>query len=204
MLEPIVQFFDKLIENFSWRRLSFVLVLLFLTLVSLWAYEGYTSSFRLGRIERQVALLERLAKVGAEPQVRAETTLKDIYTELQAQVLLTARSSEVEYELLPWGKKVLAATAAWLVFALLLLLVPQPTGKGSVVLGVLLVAPPFIALAAALPTFEASWINYYIYPIGHLAAVVVAILWWQRRKQKRLLRTMVSPAPTSNAQRSGA
>ena len=190
MLEPVVQFFDKLIENFSWRRLSFVLVLILLTLVSLWAYEGYTASFRLGRIERQVALLERLAKVGAQAQVRSDASLKDIYTELQVQLLRTARPSEVEYTLLPWGKKVLSAGTAWLVFALLLLLAPQPTGRTNLLLGVLVIAPPFVALAAALPTFEASWINYYLYPIGHLVALVVAILWWQRQKHKRLLRNL--------------
>ena len=205
MLEPVVTFFDKLIENFSWRRLSFVLILLFLVLVSLGAYESYTSTLRLGKIERQIALLERLAKVGADAQVRSDTSLKDTYTELQVQLLRTARPVDGEYVLSPWGKKVMAAGAAWLVLALLLLLAPQPQGQANkrtdTLFGVLVVALPFVALAAALPTFEASWINYYLYPIGHLVILVVAILWWQREKQKRFLRSLASLAPVGNVHR---
>jgi hypothetical protein len=190
MLEPIVSFFDKLIENFSWRRLSFVVVLLLLTLLSLWLYESYTSSFLLQKIERQVALLERLAKVGAEVQALPNAGLVDAYKELQAQLLRTAKPIEGDYVLLSWGKKVIAAAAAWLVFALLLLMAPQPQsqrggGRTDMLLGVLILALPFVGLAAALPTFEASWINYYLYPVGHLAALVVVILWWQRNRQER-------------------
>jgi hypothetical protein len=47
MLDPIFAFFEKLISDFSWRRLAFVLLFCGAILGGLWMYEGYTGTFRL-------------------------------------------------------------------------------------------------------------------------------------------------------------
>jgi ABC-type transport system involved in cytochrome bd biosynthesis fused ATPase/permease subunit len=191
MLEPIVAFFDKLIENFSWRRLSFLLAILMLAAVAMWAFEAYTSTFRLARIEKQIVLLEKLATVSVAPAITSYPHLSQIRTNLQKQLLSTTSTSDIEYELLPWGKKVLSAAAAWLVFALFLLLIPSSysstnAGPVAIFMGMVVVAAPFIALAAALPTFDAGWVNYLAYPIGHIVMFIVLILWWQRRSRRKL------------------
>lgn len=190
MLEPIVSFFDKLIENFSWRRLLFLLAVLVVGLLALWAYESYTSTFRLARIEKQAVLLERVATVAGLPSVRSSPALNQAAANLQNQLLSTTRSDDSSYELLPWGKKVLSAAAAWMIFALFILLLPETYGsssKGSAFMGMVVVAAPFVALAAAIPTFEASWINYLGYPVGHIVLLVVLILWLQRHLRRRAL-----------------
>ena len=195
MLEPIVAFFDKLIENFSWKRLSFVLVLLALAVVALLAYESYTSSFKLARIERQIALLEKLGSLSALPSIKSQPLLSQANTNLQRQLAGTTSTSDVEYELLPWGKKVLAAATAWVALALFILLTPSSysasnSGSGTILVGVVALASPFLALAAAMPTFDAWWINYLAYPIGHIAVLLLAILLWQRMKRRQFLATI--------------
>jgi hypothetical protein len=192
MLEPIVAFFDKLIENFSWKRLSFLLVLLALAVVALWAYESYTSAFKLARIERQIALLEKLGDLSAQPAMKSQLLLSHANTNLQRQLAGTTSTSDIEYELLPWGKKVLAAATAWVALTLIILLSPSSHsasnyGSGNILVGVIALASPFLALSAAIPTFDAWWINYLAYPIGQIAVALLAILLWQRMKRRQFL-----------------
>ena len=192
MLEPIVTFFEKLIENFSWRRLVFLMIILGLSIAGLWAFESYTSSFRLSRIERQAALLEKLATLSSQPALKSDIYLQRANENLQKQLEATTNSSSGEYELLPWGKKVLATVAAWLVFATFLLLLPgsysaEKGGRLTVFMGVVLVASPFVALSAAIPTFNAVWVNYLVYPIGHISVFVILVLLSERRKKRLFL-----------------
>ena len=191
MLEPIVSFFDKLIENFTWRRLMFLLVVLVLAALCAWMYETYTQSLRLGRIERQITLVEKLAALEPNKAITTQPDLKRSYVALQRQLLSTMSEAQAEYELLPWAKKMLAAALAWTVFALFLLFIPESysTAKnapGAVLFGMVSVAAPFIALAAAFPTLDPPWVNYTLYPIGHLVLLTLAIMLWQQRKQRKV------------------
>jgi hypothetical protein len=191
MLEPIVSFFEKLIDNFSWRRLTFLLVTLSLAATAAWIYESYTQTFRLAKIERQISLLEKLASLDANKSVSAQPALKRSYAALQSQLLSTTSESEDEYELLPWAKKMLATAVAWCVFSLFLLFIPDSystvkSAPGAMLFGILAVAVPFIVIAAAIPSFEPAWLNYTLYPIGHLVALIFLVLAWQRRKQRQL------------------
>jgi hypothetical protein len=171
MLEPIVAFFDKLIDQFTWRRLVFLAAVLVVASLSLWAFESYTQNFKLARIERQVELLEKLATVSANPAVRASPELAAISTSLTKQLQNTDITLPASYELLPWAKKALATSAAWLVFGLFILLIPNTYTRtkpetASVFAGMTVVASPFVALSTLLPTN--AWLNYAIYPIGHI------------------------------------
>lgn len=71
MLEPIVGFFDKLIDQFTWRRLVFLAALLVVCTAGIWAFETYTQSYKLARLERQVALLEKLAIINSQTEIKA-------------------------------------------------------------------------------------------------------------------------------------
>lgn len=176
MLEPIVGFFDKLIDQFTWRRLVFLAALLAVCSAGLWAFEAYTQSFKLSRIERQVVLLEKLASVTTRPEIKSNTDLRALSDSLTNQLRDTDITLPVRYELLLWAKKALAAAAAWVVFGLFVVLVsntytrtaPEMT---SVFAGMTVVASPFIALAVAMPTDP--WINYALYPIGHIFLLAV-------------------------------
>lgn len=175
MLEPIVAFFDKLIDQFTWRRLVFLAILLVVATGGLSAFEVYTQSFKLARIEKQVALLEKLASSTSKPEVKENPELQALSSSLIAQLRGTDVSLPITYELLPWAKKALATAAAWFVFGLFILLVPNDYTRtkpetASVFAGMTVVASPFIALSTAVP--DQPWLNYAIYPIGHIFLLI--------------------------------
>lgn len=191
MLEPIVGFFDKLIDQFTWRRLVFLAVVVAVSSGGLWAFEAYTQSFKLGRIERQVALLEKLAIVSGHPDVRGSSELRALSDSLTKQLRETDITLPTSYELLPWAKKALAAAAAWFVFGLFIALIPNSYTRtqpetASVVAGMTVVASPFVALATALPTVP--WVNYALYPIGHIFLLGLSLAWLARLLAKKYTR----------------
>lgn len=190
MIEPVVAFFDKLIDQFTWRRFVFVAVLCALSASVLWAYEAYTQHFKLVRIERQVDLLEKLAAVKLKTGPLQSPELRSIEEAIQLQLLDTTRTSSAEYELLPWAKKAIAAALAWIVFGFFVALIPNAytltePATASVVAGMTVFATPFIAASILLPTNP--WINYILYPIGHIFLVFVGLNWAVRKVQRWLL-----------------
>ncbi len=73
--------------------------------------------------------------------------------------------------------KVLFASLPW--FLLILALIFKNNvqyEKVSVVGGVIFVAIPFVVIGYFLPTFEQSWINYFIYPWFSFFLVLVVII----------------------------
>jgi len=195
MLEPIVGFFDKLIDQFTWRRLVFLAVIVGVAAGGLVAFETYTQHFKLGRIERQAALLEKLSVLVNSPGAKTSEKVHELTSSLLTQLRETDVSIPFDYELLPWARKALAAAAAWLVFGLFIALIPNSYTRtdpatGSVVAGMTVVASPFIALAAFLPT--APWLNYFVYPIGHILLLGVLLTWLSFALRRRFLRRQAS------------
>lgn len=191
MLEPIVNFFDKLIDQFTWRRLVFLAVLLVICSAGMWAFETYTQSFKLARIERQVSLLEKLATVSARTELKSSPDLQALSVSLTKQLRETDITMPTSYALLPWAKKALAAAAAWLVFGLFILLIPNTytrtaPASASVFAGMTVVASPFIVLAVAIPTDP--WLNYALYPIGHIFLLGFFMFWVSWRLTRKYAR----------------
>lgn len=188
MLEPIISFFDKLIDQFTWRRLIFFALLLAIVGGAIWAYEDYTQQFKLARIEKQILLLEKLSVVAAKPEVTSNPMLASIQSAVEHELVNTTQVSATKFELEPWVKKVLAAMVPWLIFGVFVAFIPkaytvtQPAAT-SVVAGMTVFALPFVAAAAWLPT--APWINYVIYPIGHIFAIIIVLLWFSRLMQRK-------------------
>lgn len=192
MLEPIVAFFERLISDFSWKRLLFVLALLGVTIAGLWIYESYTGTFHLARIEKEITLLERMSDLSGDERIAADPVLSTIYRGLQAKLSESTTSPESLTTLSPAAKKSLAAATAWFVLALLVFLAGRSNLEanqfsGASAVGMLMFATPFVLLAAFLPTFEASWINYFLYPVGHVVIVVVMVLFWQKRRTRQVV-----------------
>jgi hypothetical protein len=181
MLEPIFEFFEKLIDQFSWRRLIFAGVLLLTTFSCIVAFESYTGKFRLQRIDRVVALVERANRLGPLLDARSRSNLNVALSSATAELAAFAQNDTTPFSLDPRILKGLAAFTPWL---LLLILVPivSPRGNKSAIAGIFVLAIPFALIGASLPDYPHSWINYFLYPIAHFAIIIFLITYWHKHR----------------------
>jgi hypothetical protein len=178
-----VDFFERLITDFSWRRLGLIAAFLVMVGAGLAVYELYTQSFKLQRLDREAALIERVlaldkaAQATTDAQIRASLdSLKSRVKELDAPEpggpLLNRAWMKAMYTALPW-------------VALVLIMMLSPGGGvATAAAGTALVAVPLIVLNANLPDFDPLWVNHWLIPWGELAVVLILIMLWQGRKKK--------------------
>ena len=87
-MEALFQFFEKLVTQFSWRRLGMALTLLAIIFVGFTVYESYTAAFRLGRIERTARVLEALVRLEANETLYQNPALTEAHRELVDRLAL--------------------------------------------------------------------------------------------------------------------
>ncbi|WP_205343129.1 hypothetical protein [Denitrificimonas caeni] len=180
MLDPIIGFFEKLIDDFSWRRLLLLVVILSLMASFAWMYESYTDSFQLKRMEKQVELLEKLVNLNSNKAIIDNQELQSIYRGLNKN-LNALNSESAAIVLSPPVTQTLAALLPWLLLMMLLLLFKKKTG-GEAAAGVAVVSIPVAFIGYWLPQFEQAWINYVLYPVASFVLLIGAVIWWQGTK----------------------
>jgi len=182
MLAPIIDFFEKLIEQFSWRRLIFTGFFLLFAILCIVVFESYTGKFRLQRIDRVITLVEHANRLGPLLDTRSRANLSATLSSATADLAAFTENSTTPFRLDAKILKGLAAFAPW-VLLLILLPIASPGGNKLAFVGVLLIAIPFAVIGALLPDFRFGWINYAVYPVAHCAIVLILIVSWQRRKR---------------------
>jgi len=182
MLEPIFQFFEKLIDQFSWRRLIFASTLVLGTILCVVAFESYTGKFRLQRIDRVITLVEHANRLGPLLNTSSRGNLAIALSSATAELAAFTENDTTPFSLDPKILKGLAALAPWALFMVLLPIV-SPGGNKSAVAGILIVAIPFAIIGGFLPDSRYSWLNYILYPIAHFAIIVFLITYFHQRKK---------------------
>ncbi len=182
MLDNFFGFFEKLVLNFTWSRLVFLIASLTLVLVGLGAFEVYTKHFHLDRLERETKVLGQLVEMAG----KVETLPRESQARATFERKLTELNGEIEkpafnFELSPRTSRIVFATLPWIVLGLLVVLASS-SGRTSALLGMALFAAPFILLGAWLPTFRNTWINSFAYPWGSMLLGTLSIVIWQRRR----------------------
>ncbi|HBN22658.1 MAG TPA: hypothetical protein DD412_05415 [Holosporales bacterium] len=182
MLSPVFEFFEKLIEQFTWKRLVFIFGLLTLFGFCLIIYESYTGHFKLNRMRSTVELLQKSANLPSEITKTSEKHLSNTFKRIAQELEAFSSGEFTAFRLHPNVLKGTAAFAPWLFLLVIFPLVNTQDNK-SISAGVLLLAVPFSIVGAFLPNFSASWINYWVYPIGHFVLLVSGLLVWQKYKK---------------------
>lgn len=188
MLGPIVEFFERLISDFSWQRVGLLALLLFFAVIGLFVYEEYTESFMLGRMDKRILLLERLVAISESDALMKQPETKLIYEELLGELARSGNRNALRGA--PDAiKKLLAAALPW---ALLIIAIyifdkddAEKTFTWEFAFGMCVIAFPFLIIGLIIPTFERSWINYIVYPFGHIALVIWGVLRWQRSQGEK-------------------
>ena len=174
-------FFERLITDFSRRRLVVVVTLLCIPVAGLICFEWYTRSFMLTRLNQEVALLARMLEV--QDQIaktndkELRKTFEGLSSELGYLVQGSVRGTSHESQALHKWEKSLYFALPWVILLLLLIFLgdSEDGGRAKATLGILVCAIPIILLGTYLPDFERAWINHWLLPWG-LAALVVTVL----------------------------
>ena len=182
MLAPVFEFFDKLIEQFSWRRLLFIVAIFFIFGVCIIIYESYTGHFRLSRLGETIDLLHKVQSLPVPIAKNAQGESVKILESVLQELEEFSTNSATAFDIHPTALKGMAAFTPWL-FLIAVFLMASPTRNIQSVLGMLLLAIPFSLIGAYIPTFQYSWINYWVYPVVHCVLLVWFVLLWNKRKK---------------------
>lgn len=183
MLDNIFAFFEKLVLNFTWTRLTFLVSVLLLVAGGLAVFEFYTGHFRLDRLERETNVLKQLVEIAQHVEELPQTNPgKSAFDRMIHNLDHELAQPPLEIVGMPTvPSRMIYVALPWLILAILVLLTTT-TGRFTAMLGLSFIAMPFIILGINLPTFEAEWVNNFGYPWGSVMLVIVIILLYQRRQ----------------------
>lgn len=184
MLDPIIQFFERLVTQFSWGRLLLLISTLFIGIGVLAWYESYTGRFRLGRIEHSTALLDKLTELGPKVKAASDDGLTKIHNALVADLKEYVSDRGTPFSINRSLLKALAALFPWILLGAAVQLGSNTGGGGAAFAGMSVAAVPCITIAVFLPDYERSWINYLGYPFGSMLSMVALVTIWQSRKKR--------------------
>lgn len=185
-MESIFGFFESLFKNFTWGRLTFVVIALFLAAGSLLTYEIYTGQLKLNRISTELEIINEIVELEKKIEILPDTSPSKIYFN---RLMTEAEKNPMEFKFQPGIssykiERLLYQAAPWALMLILIFLTTS-TGRSSALAGVTVLGSPFIVLGYNLPEFEKSWIVNYLYPWGVLSLILTLILWWQGRKNAK-------------------
>ncbi|MCG3727392.1 hypothetical protein [Vibrio cincinnatiensis] len=177
MLEPVFDFLEKLISDFSLKRLFTTLFMLLLLFLMVYLYESVTGYFEYQKVLRSLDLVEKTLEISEKLNQSDNPAMRTLYEHTLGRINAFIAPDEEKLLSSTNTMKVLFASLPW--FLLILALIFKNNvqyEKVSVVGGVIFVAIPFVVIGYFLPTFEQSWINYFIYPWFSFFLVLVVII----------------------------
>jgi len=184
MISPIIEFFEKLITQFSWRRLFFIIIISFLAGGSLILYESYTGHFRLNRIERSTKLLNDLNRLSQDIANNTDDNISKIYHGISNDLNAYANHKGITPFSLPnWLLKTLSAATPWVIIAFLFLFSKGEDNKKAA-FGTIAASILPIGAGIMLPDFTNPLWNHVGYPIFSFAAVLLIVFLTTKTKKK--------------------
>lgn len=193
-MNSLVEFFERLVTNFTWSRLTLTFAVLLLLVGSLFGYEAYTQHFALGRLSEQVRIFDQLVTVSE----RVNTNEKEQLINDSYRKLMTAFNAQVDfknylsskdpsligkYTFPEWFTRSVYILFPWAVLGVYLLL-SMTSGRPNAMLGLMFIATVFLVIGLLLPGFKSSpWIMKWAYPWGSMIVAIALIVWFDRRKK---------------------
>ncbi|PPS61821.1 hypothetical protein [Pseudomonas sp. BRM28] len=182
-METIFNFFQSFLRDFTWSKLTFLIVVIAISVGGLIAYEIYTSHFKLSRMNSELKVIQVMVELEQKVALLpAESVSKKYFERLTLEAekkpfnlniqhnFPSHKFERIFYQALPWG----------FMFILAALFVTE--GKSSALGGISLIAAPFIIVGYNLPSTDSPWIVNYLYPWGAFVGLLFCILYFQRDK----------------------
>ena len=163
MLEPIFQFAEKFITDFSWRRLTIFFSLIGLIALSLILYEWQTATTELTRYERSTTLLEKLDVLVSSSNKETVELSKLLIRNLNDVVKKENLASKLEVSTSPELAQSFFAILPWILFFLLYLPSSIKNDKKdthNTITGFILIVSIIGLVAYFIPSDWNKWIRY--------------------------------------------
>ncbi len=181
LVERLAEFFSE----FTWPRFFALLVVISLLIMAFSLFERYTSSFRLGRLQRTADLISKIQEIettitNATPELRAD------YKALLAQTTEAVNSKPVSLDFIPSTLrfsmdgllKFVAGGSLWLLFELFAVLAERKKGGDtkSLVGGFFIFASISGFAGTFFPSILWPWFHVFIWPFIFLFAVALLLV----------------------------
>lgn len=182
-INPIFDFFNKLIDEFTWKRFILTMCIPCLFFLCIIAYENYTGTFRLNKIEKILNLIQQAEKLSPTIFQEGKPSITNAFKTISSEIEMFAKGTGTAFSIHPNILKGLAAFTPWL-FLLLVFHLLGSEDIHRITGGLLIFAIIFSVIGAFLPSFQLSWINYLVYPIGHVVLIFTTIMTYQKYKRR--------------------
>jgi hypothetical protein len=187
MLDSLARTLEILITQFTLRRFLALVFLAGFIPLSIVAFDWYTGYLSLGRLERQVDLLERLTAHATPSETNGNAALVEVYERI-VEDLRTVSQPRVGLNLdLTWSARLFGGGLLWFLFSLAFLPdAKKDPSKVSSVVGSVCLGVVFGLLAQLLPDSWATASGIAIYSVGNFFAIAMLALVMQSRKTARV------------------
>jgi hypothetical protein len=183
MLEPVFQFIEKFVTDFSWRRLTIVFSFISIIAASFVLYEWQTSAYELARYERSTLVLKELDSLISSENREIRESAKIINSKIQEVVRKEDITSKLELSVSPEFAQIFFAILPWLLIALIL--IPNAFKNKEEPVNMLIGFIMFIFIVGFLAYFiPTDWSKLARYGGAQLFNIVVLALLarWGNRK----------------------
>jgi hypothetical protein len=175
---------EKLLELFSeftWRRFFALVVVAFVVLLAFSLFERYTSSFRLGRLQRSAELIAKIQEIELA-MTNASPELKNAYKALVSQATEAIETKPLSLDFVPstlhfsldilW--KFLAGAAMWTLLGLIVMARTKPgVNRYNLFVGSTTSATACGIVGIWVPPMWWPWFHIFIFPVIFLMAIFV-------------------------------
>ena len=182
-MQYLIEFLNKLVDDFSWKRLSLIASCLALVVLALITYEFYTSFFFLAKTEKTINLIKQLSSLPPDVTNASKESLAGLTKTVVQQLNDITNSKPFYFEFSPLMMKVVSSSIPWLI-VLLIGGIIEKNDKLSLIGGLLVVGTICVVVGIILPWQNIIWSNYWAYPTIHFVVVIWALIVLGNRTKK--------------------
>lgn len=183
MFASIFNFLDKIITDFSWRRLITFITFFLIIGATIFIAESYTNYLALNKLEKEIMLLKEISQI--KTKIDNDSTLINIYEGLTKDLahLVNRRSNFPSIN--SYVLRFLVGSVPWILMTLAFIpgFKRGDTQSNTIVGGIIFIII-FGGLGLLIPTSWGSTVHYIVYPIGSFLIVMSILMILQSKKNK--------------------
>ena len=172
-MEPVINFFERLVTDFSWKRLLLVIVLIGILIGGFYTYKNETSNFKLTKYERTIIILEKINKLQNEDN-KTQQIIKNILNGLEditKETKINIQQTEIKKQLMT----ILKWSFLWIILSVLFFIQYIRTKEDlKALLGSLVFTIPIMSISNFIPE-QYNTISNSLIANGILIVVLAAI-----------------------------